>query len=688
MSQALNGLDDIGYSADSRKVGSLMDHAAQALLDARLEAVAFDFNTWRKVVESTLAPADREFDPFGIANKGLLRRASELLAPSHRAELAIALGSFAKTVQLRSALGMHSNNDSLRLLRGALSAYSAVSCDDFTPSSSGILMTPLALWTLGLLDQDNLTRRLHHPDKFGRSEMKQLARQSGWTAMLAAERVADVRWLLRPDPTLGKTVDLILNGAPESEALVESVVLANSRAAHVAHGPAGPVVSAHHLDDPNVAWLDGSAFGPDAMAVLKQLSIISGDRSDLLILENSFIVVEAQGFMDALLALAVGTADDKRNSTWHERAVHREVRKTWRQRGRVIANIAWATSLPENLMVDPPKVAGEFDSLVLDDRIAIDLQAKSSRSTSAASREKLPVSEALKQHEGLLALAGQGEPFWLLSDGRKTTKKARAEKIETSNREFIAITVGTDVVHRWLVGGSKERDGVARVLTTLDHMRIVNHYIPEPLRPVYWLDRYAQEFDPMRFVDEIDYLVKWHKWLALGSGSGGIHVMEGFVLATDSEIEADIALRNNVLAVKNPDPRLIDLLNRSRAQIVRMNSSLEPVCRVLGLASVRGSKDYWRFARALVGNPPTAVREAMASKSQFILHEGLAQIVVHPGTLSSTAIREYQAGGVSMVLAREGGSWRLETIEGAGAEPLSFRAPRFDSTWAQPLPEP
>lgn len=680
---------ETGEIIDSPSIGSasfMIDEAASVLSQAEFEGVALDFSGWRDVIVSTLLDSDWSVDRTEVAKRGLLGRACAFIDPKQYASLTRTLGSFAKVGHLRFVLGLPSGSDPLRLVRGALAAYSAVLSGTFIRGGPSRLMTPLALWALGVLGEDDLSRRLHSPDRFGRSEMKQLARQPGWTAMLAVERVADIRWLLKLNPREARTVDLVLAVCADRKDLVDAVLSADALAASAADDSVAHLVAAHRLEDPGLAWVDASSLGSDGAAMLSRLAQLALDRRDFLLSGSRVLVVEPQGFMDALLALAVDSADDERNSNWHERAVHREAREVWGRRGQVLANIEWTDSQPAESMIPAPKVAGEFDSLFRDDRVIIDIQAKSSRSGDPTTREKLPVTGAMRQHQRFLEEARRGKPIWLLKDGRKTTRLSRVTRLETSGLETIPITVGTDVVQRWQVGGSMMRDGVARVLTTLDHMRVVNHYVPELLRPVYWLDRYAQEYDPIVFIDEIDFLVKWLRLASLGKGNEKVRIAGGFVLASNSELERDLTFRNSWALTKNPDPLLARALTASREPIARMNTELKTISCVLGLNSIKNSAEYWMFARSIVGNVPSTVHDALLRESPTILHQGIARIGIHAQTLTPEEIERYRDHGVTLVLARVKSSWRLANISREGVDTSTFATPRFDSSgheWRQ-----
>ncbi|WP_067197282.1 hypothetical protein [Microbacterium sp. XT11] len=248
------------------------------------------------------------------------------------------------------------------------------------------------------------------------------------------------------------------------------------------------------------------------------------------------------------------------------------------------------------------------------------------------------MTDALAQHERLRERADA--VIELLRDGRET-RATRRLRVDLREHTLVPITVGTDVVQRFQVGGSGASGGSARVLTTLDHLRIVNDFVPAPLRAVYWLDRYAQEHAPLRFIDEIDFLAAWWRavmaepdaatlrFLRRDAGDGE-PTRDGLVLASDSDIERVIAVSNAAALAGSTIPAISRLLVEARAPIARATARVAPIVDLLTEPGIRSSEPYWPFARMLAGNHPDHVADALTAAAPRVLRGDTAPIGVSP----------------------------------------------------------
>lgn len=659
--------------------------AADALASAKFPQIALDASKWREVITDALTGASQRTPTDDIAGRNVLGWACARLVEPHRKYVCLTLGAFAKLSQLRWMLAASDDDDisdPLRLVQGALHAYSRVhNARAAGPTVVPVDLPPLALWVLGIIDSHQSGIDLVASRSFGRTQMKQLARRSGWSAMLATSRIADLRWLAKPSPQLRRTVDAVLEASGDKPQSILEIAALSIPSSRREISPAACLLAQVAHGDPDAVWADAAGIGSDGPVVMQRLATIASDRGDVLFLDNRFVIVEPQGFMDALLAYVAAETSDERNSRWHEVAVLSSVKLAWPGAEHLYANVSWRDS-PDDGQQHP--VAGEFDALVWDRGIFVDFQAKSARSASPDRRERLPVSAALRQHERLHQR--RGTRIELLRRGRETPQR-NVLTIDLSAHTLIPITVGTDVVQRFQVGASEASGGIPRVLTTLDHLRIVNEVVPSPLRAVYWLDRFAQEFATLRFIDEIDFLAAWSSSVTMGADAGVLQFLRpdggpkdtdsaGLVLARASEIEEFIAITNTAALGGKLIPEISRLLVAARAPIARMSREAAPILAVLADQGLRASDLYWPFARMLAGNWPTEVQSALAAPQPTVLHKGLVPVGFSPGPVLPEHRAHYQRQGVHIVVEQRGRSRSLVAISEDARS--VFQLPRFD----------
>ena len=622
-----------------------------------------------------------------LTRRPILREMADALTAFQRAEAAVELGAIAKLAHLRFVLDLSTEPDPLRLVRGATRAHRAVSdgATDVAAVESASDETArrsrsIALWAIGLLMDDRSMRDAYAKEPI-RTFRRAQAREVGWASGIGRRKLGDVRRLLKSRDGRWPAIPRLIELMADRLDLVSAVINRSESSSGLDCAPVVRMIHAHTLDDLGWVWADVRGLDHTCIELLTEVLAHAPDRGDVLRSSAGVLVVEPQGFADALVAAATRLASDQQNAEWHERCVEAEVRKMWSRCEKVQANVSWISPRPPDLGSAPHKVTGEIDVLILGSEVVVDIQAKSARSVDPSVREALVATGALAQHRKLTTLADG--TFWILRDGEHTVRDDRVDRVELKDRALIAITVGTDVVQRWSVGGaSSEGNGEpARVLTTLDHLRLVNEYLPPRLREIYWVDRHAQEHDPMRFIDEVDYLGKWHTW-ATGEARGlEFRMVNGYMLATDSEVERDLVLRNTWDLLGTPPPAISRMMVEARGPLARMRAQLDRIDQWLGRLD-RMDRNYFLAARALVGNRSSDISEALERRAPTILKNGPAPVGMQQKSPSAADVTMYRRASVPIVLARDGRNLRIHKVD--LADGWSHRHARFDSKKFRP----
>lgn len=672
---------------DVERADQEIREAAIALSEVNFSGVRFDAEEWRELIGRSLSNEHLDDRLELLARRKPLRHLTMHVATSRRPELLYRLGSYARIGQLQYGLDgatprRYANPG--RLTHGAVMAATALDAGECV-ATSDIEVPALALWVMGLVESDQDQLRLFGSRRFEREQKKRLARQPGWIAMLMEPRLADLRWLLKDSPSESRALIEIVECSGDTAQQLDAVIGRRAAAVESTDDAAVATVAEFTVEQPEFFWHDRRALhGPREL--LEKLVEISAERGDLLVSGVHYMVVEPQGFMDCVLTLAVQISGDHRNSQWHELAVLREVKKSWKPTGRVIPHLEWGDLGARG---DRSRVHGEIDVCVLGERLVVDVQAKSPRSSQARQREKVPVVDAAEQHKAIVERMS-GSITWL-RDGQSTDRVDRAIPIALAGRDLVSITVGTDVVHRWSIGDSP-RDKI--ILTTLDHLRIVNEYLPAALRPVYWLDRQAQEHGSLLFVDEMDYLTKWHRLAVHGAQSVTLRVYASadeflpahevpsaqarFVMADDSAIEHDIAIRSSSALAGSKSAEINRLRHLARAPLLRDLESAAPLLTILQSPSLRESDAYFRIARAILGNTPDQIGNTFAGGRPKVLRQGIERVAVLPEALTPAAAAALRGDGVHLALSRRPrrSGWSVDELEPpeAGA---ATRRPRF-----------
>ncbi len=273
-------------------------------------------------------------------------------------------------------------------------------------------------------------------------------------------------------------------------------------------------------------------------AVLARSMSIAYPRLDLLVIDDEMLVVDLQGWSESFFLSVLGLVGSDASSAWHELAVAREARRLGQVGGTVKPNVAWVTS-PSR----PSSHESEVDAAVEVDGVLLDFQAKAPASGDFRSRQQTAETDALEQHRRLRVALGRTVHHVVLRGG-SWRLAGSTWNVPGNVALHVPITVGVEPARQWSLGNS-DRDGLGRVLTTLDHIETCNEWVPDLFRAVYWIDRHLAQFGEHRFVDEIDYLGRWLSRLQ-GQRVALTVVGEGFILADWNPMERYLWLDNAV----------------------------------------------------------------------------------------------------------------------------------------------
>jgi len=473
------------------------------------------------------------------------------------------MGIVAKNAQLQELIHAHPHSSPNTSSRAAAKAFSVIQAAPGNGGSEFSLTDSVAMWTLASMATIHEEVIPVLASAFGRQSKRTIGMMNRWPSFSARRRSEDLNQLSRGNAALREflgrmwTVGLVYPHQMQSLMDLAGEVADPRDSCSCAV----PIQFVNHLwgNPLEVRWRKAVKTNAD-QTFLAALVRASEPRRDVLCIDGFAIVLESPGVSDALLVLSVAEASDQRNANWHEARTAEEARKTWQMTGKVVPNWVW---VDDSTKVDGSlnrRHSGEVDVAVILPGVFIDIQAKSARSTDFAQRERLPALEALKQHARLNTLGPTG--VFRIRPARHPNAPDRlwstsATVLGPAGLVHIPITVGTEDVHAWGTGASGPDSGFARVITTLDHLRLINTYVPEIYRSTYWFDRYAQEFEGIRFVSELDFLEKWSAVLHGETVTLKIAGPNKFALASDGPLERHLALSNSLsFGIRGPfEPR-------------------------------------------------------------------------------------------------------------------------------------
>jgi len=605
-------------------------------------------------------------DEVGPVAQVGLRTAIARLSMEARNEHLRQMGLVAKAAAFLALVHRHPRHNPIVSMRAATVAFDQLQASNVSGDRIYSLVDSVGIWVLTSmhLNYRQIASFQHFP--LSREMKREAAGISRWTSGLLSERQNDIAELMKGNVELDEFAMRVTQLMKTSWAQLEQL---NVLGAEVALEPEECDCS-DPIDFIELIWLGatGAAWShfptsTSEAGMVQKLVAASAPRSDFLVLGDEAMVLDPPGFFDALLVLAAAHATDKTNSHWHESSILAEVRRTWMKQDRILVNVPWVSD-PDRLKNQAPDERhhdGELDIAVIKDGIIFDFQAKSARSVDYVNRERLPARAALEQHKNLRAKGASG--IWTVRSGQDravadTLLLDEALSIGIGGLVHIPISVGTEEVHGWSVGASLfDEAAFPRVMTTLDHLRLVNEYVPAHFREVYWIDRYSQEFGLARFINEMDYLEKWH---ALLRSEPDAHTAMGpnhLVLASDGPIESDVIVRNSEEgsglepgSLRNPARLHLSEQGPNR-QIPKLNRVLRSVIeeRVPGAIGL---------VRAVLGSNMRAAETAMIKKRDVLLNSPLGKwAMVHraPGPTN------FESSDAEVVLYsdRAWGAWRI-----------------------------
>lgn len=524
---------------------------------------------------------------------------------------------------------------------------------DFDPMDS-VVMWVLASLMIGAEESVKLARQ-----GLTREYKRDFAATNRWVSSFLSDRQRDIRSLTGEDDCLRKFVDRIVDAARARGEMDEYAQV-------MAQGPEETCWCSQPGAFVEQAWGRWSfarwqqfPMTEGESELLSQLLRASRPRMDVLVIADQIIALNATALLDSLLVLCVSRAGDTLNSAWHEHEVSEAVSLALSPAGEVVSNVFWST---ENSIRMANELGnrhhdGEIDVVVLSESFLIDVQAKSSRSLDHEQRERLPITAAAEQHRRLSQTNGATVQLSARVGGSNLERRVQ---IGSGGLGQISITVGTEVVQGWSIGGGAA--GMPpRILTTLDHLRIVNRFVAEAYRPAYWLDRLAQEFQDFRFIDEMDFLGKWTNLLWGQPGSGEVETIEGLALATDSLVEHWVSQENSLLQVADGAAADHSMIRHSELRGIDPASQQTTVHGVLTRALARSAAEGVSLSRYLVDyRARVKVENALVEKRSISLANSFGLFgVVFGSILAEDALRMHKLDAV-LTITDSGGERFLE----------------------------
>lgn len=403
-------------------------------------------------------------------------------------------------------------------------------------------------------------RRLrgYHPSTPTRMHEIDMAHTSRWPGSIQSLRDRrDMKPLTRMIPDI-RTVSEIFVGSlrPTPEQLIETLEQEQARQS----SPPCPCLEANErlrlLTSANQApanWTSVPRMNTTQRRSFDKIAQFGRTSGDIIISANNsqkFLSIEPAAVLESIQSAAISMAHEKDEmaiARWHEKEVWTAVRKTFQGVSKVIfRNSDWTSqTIADESEIGPGQIEiqGEFDTAVLADGILFDFQAKAPRSDQPRRRSKLVLDEALKQHARLRDALDPG--ITVLSRSGTKIRPLMQLSLHKNVRKHICISVGLE---RPVMNPIGQNSQVNRVVTTVDHLRLVNEIVPAPFRLVYWIYRASAEAGQLRFIDEVEFLNLW--WLRFCEIDQSIKVVERQVLATESVIEAAIVYENTIWSAR------------------------------------------------------------------------------------------------------------------------------------------
>lgn len=578
------------------------------------------------------------------------------------------LGSIAKSAMINLSTGQFSSHQAFRFKRGALTGYKLVPKLNTGESSHSLEANlAIALWTLGLLVEHETHGRIVSRPALTRAEKRELGISTRWVSGFHVDRIRDLKLITKPTPSTWESIDRILKWSNLPQPDLIDLNFASPEIKAPMSSKAETLIRLMWPKRLGYIWQELKDLDTLDIELLLTTEELCASRGDLVINENSALIIEPQGYYDALLTACVGIAGDEMNQQWHEREVAAAVRATWKESSKIYTNVEWTDTNPE--LSPHVVVRGEFDSLAVSKDLLVDFQAKSARSAQAKNRESTTVKDAFNQHRALSDALETG--VWAIKPSKKTNPHqgySRIAKFGCPPLTHVPITVGTEPVHLWSIGASSKENGLVQVLTTLDHLRVVNQFVPDIFRATYWLDRFAQEFGPLQFVDEIDFLDKWSTYLQVDGNVRQFEIVDcRLVMASDSDIERSIVRQNNLIGYPdnlNITPQVAGSLVGRKLNYLNVSITSPNLYKILKELRSTAPHDQLLLCRMILGTDLTVIEAAIRARQNTIFPGGIVPWAIQFGNHSAVQVRT-KSDYPWAVLKCISGSWSLSRLASA-----------------------
>ncbi|WP_235169469.1 hypothetical protein [Rhodococcus erythropolis] len=403
-----------------------------------------------------------------------------------------------------------------------------------------------------------------------------------------------------------------------------------------------------------VSWRSLGNFDTPQRAFIDRVVQASKPRRDVSIVNGECLIHEVVGVWDAFLTAALVEVGVDAAKRWHEGSLLKEVNSTFRAVGGVRSQAPWAANRS-----DPSIHAGEFDVFALTDSVLFDFQAKAPQSLSYHNRVKLPHTKALAQHRRAQeALKGGGIHLIEGSGNRSRFSSNQPLMLSANVLVHVPITVGVEYGREFGVGGSGDK-ALGRVTTTLDHIRLVNEFVPAVFRPVYWIYRWSCELMPMRFVNEVSFLDFW--WAALCGRNPERYRTGEYVMADYEEVEHVLSVVNQIDSLDRIPREFIEI----RQQAWRGLSEYSPkrtaprVCSILDDLARRRTPGWLGVAASLMLVDIPSLEERLRLGRDFQVRTSAGILGFQMGRLPGAASRIRLENSLLRIVARDDRGWTI-----------------------------
>ncbi|GAB3469623.1 hypothetical protein GCM10027519_42180 [Kineococcus endophyticus] len=519
----------------------------------------------------------------------------------------------------------------------------------------------LALWVLGRLAHESALT--HHTRQYltGRGAeqgLRAVTWMHRWNDHFEQDRIRDIHLLLSGFPMAKECALSLLQGGQLEQSSKPFFLQALKQCGDAAEIDKVEAYCQLLFDVPlTFRWCDAPRDST-AIHLVASAQAAARPRIEIYHAGDRLFPLQGPGISFSLLAGSLDLAGPDASSAWHEKAVLEAAKKLAGKHAFVRAGVAWHRDAGQTRSHE-----GEIDALALTDGFVFDFQAKAASRGGGTERINTVRTDALAQHIRLKKHLKDG--IHLID--RKRSKPLR-KQLASGQNFHVPISVGIETHTEFSVGGGLSRDTIPRVITTLDHLRLVNDVVPEVFRAIYWLDRLGAEAYSLRFVDEVDFLGRW--LVLLNGGDTGAVTDREFVFSGDWPLERYLVARNTTVGGISLEPHASEARRRlNEGSPVAVASTLYSILRKLQEKQVSGHLPFlYRLVNWRLDELDGAIRNGIDIDGGV----GPGGWALRHGVSSDTLAREENDSSPNcrpIVLHRSPeGTWGLWTSKGFGQD--------------------